>query len=113
MLFGVGNTSRCSFLTSKVTRTLDSGTRNFTECAAAFKRYAMQVGQNDIIWYFFMPITSIISLRAQVLLPENAKRKETYKKVPSLLVILTLSNSIFHFKNLGVPLKQISEEKNM
>ena len=113
MLFGVRNTSRCSFLTSNVTRTLYSGTRNFTECAAAFKRYAMRVGLSDIIWTFFMPITSIISLRAQVLLPENDKRKETYKKVPSSLVILILSNSIFHFINLGVPLKQISEKKHV
>ena len=75
------------------------------------KRYAMRGGQNEIIWTFFMPITSIISLRAQVLLPENDKRKEKYKKVPSLLVILILSYSIFHFINLGVPLKQISEKK--
>ena len=110
MLFGVRNTSRCSFLTSNVTRTLHSGTSNFTECAAVVKRYAMQVEQNDIIWTFFMPITSI-SLRAQVLLPENDKRKEKCKKLPSLLVILILSNSIFHFINLGVPLKQISEKK--
>ena len=58
-----------------------------------------------------MPITSIISFRAQVLLTENDKRKEKYKKVPSLLVILMLSNSIFHFINLEVPLKQISEKK--
>ena len=71
----------------------------------------MRVGLSDIIWTFFMPITSIISLRAQVLLPENDKRKEKYKKVPSLLVILILSNSIFHFINLGVPLKQMSEKK--
>ena len=75
------------------------------------KGYAMRGGQNEIIWTFFMPITSIISLRAQVLLPENDKRKEKYKKVPSLLVILILSYSIFHFINLGVPLKQISEKK--
>ena len=46
-----------------------------------------------------------------MLLPENDKRKEKYKKVPSLLVILMLSNSIFHFINLEVPLKQISEKK--
>ena len=39
------------------------------------------------------------------------KRKEKYKKMPSLLVILMLSNSIFDFKNLEVPLKQISEKK--
>ena len=73
----------------------------------------MRVGLSDIIWTFFMPITSIISLRAQVLLPENDKRKEKYKKVPSLLVILMLSNSIFHFINLEVPLKQISEKKHV
>ena len=47
-----------------------------------------------------------------MLLPENDKRKEKYKKVLSLLVILILANnSIFHFINLVVPLKQISEEK--
>ena len=111
MLFGGEKYITFSFLTSNVTRTLQSGTRNFTECVAAIKRYAMQVGQNDIMWTFFMSITSIISLKAQVLLPENDKRKEKYKKVPSLLVILILSNSIFHFINLGVPLKQMSEKK--
>ena len=52
-------------------------------------------------------------LRAQALLPENDKRKEKYKKVPSLLVILILSNSIFRFINLGVPLKQISEKEHV
>ena len=62
---------------------------------------------------FFMLITSIISSRAQALLPENDKRKETYKKLSSLLVILILSNSIFHFINHGVPLKQISEKKHV
>ena len=105
MLFGVRNTSRCSFLTSNMTRTLYAGASNFTECAAAVMRYAVRVGQNHIIWTFLMPITSIIALRAQVLLPENNKRKEKYKKVSSLLVILILSYSIFHFANLGVPLK--------
>ena len=90
---------------------LHSGTSNFTECAAVAKKCAMRVGQNDIIWTFFMLITSIILLRAQVLLPENDKRKEKYKKVPSLLVILILSNSVFHIINLGVPLKEISEKK--
>ena len=73
----------------------------------------MRVGQNHIIWTFLMPITSIISLRAQVLLPENNKREEKYKKVSSLLVILILSYSIFHFVNLGVPLKYISEKKHV
>ena len=48
-----------------------------------------------------------------MLLPENDKRKETYKKVPSSVVILILSNSVFHFINLGVPLKQISEKKHV
>ena len=52
MIFGVRNISHCSFLMSNVTRTLHGGTRNFTECAAAFQRYAMPVGQNDIIWTF-------------------------------------------------------------
>ena len=89
----------------------------------------MRVEQNEIIWTFFMPITSIICLREQVLLPENDKRKEKYKKVLScyinlyiiyyifiyyiILVILILSNSIFHFINLGISLKQISEKKHV
>ena len=71
----------------------------------------MLVGKHVVIWTFSMPITSIISLKAEVLLPENYKRKEKYKKVLSLLVILILSNSIFHFINLGASLKQISEKK--
>ena len=106
------NTSRCSFLTSNEMRTLHSGTSNFTECTSAVKRCAMRVGQNDIIWTFFMPITSIL-LRAQVLLPENDKRKKKYKRVPSWLVILILSNSIFHFINPGVPVRQISGKKQV
>ena len=52
----------------------------------------MRVGQNDIIWTFLMPITSIIMLRAQVLLPENDKGKETYKNVLSCYI---------NFKQLG------------
>ena len=52
----------------------------------------MRVGQNDIIWTFLMPITSIILLRAQVLLPENDKGKETYKNVLS---------GYINFKQLG------------
>ena len=48
-----------------------------------------------------------------MLLPENDKRKEKYKKVPSLLVTLILSNSIFPIINLGVPLKEIYEKKHV
>ena len=77
MLFGVRNTSRCSFLTSNVTRTLHSGTSNFKKCAAAVKRYAMRVGQNNIIWTFFMPVNL---LRAQVLYLKMIKRRKNIKR---------------------------------
>ena len=76
-LFGDRNWCLCSSFMLKVTRMVQIGTNSLTEWFAAVRRYAILVGQNDIILTFFIPRTSMTSFKAQVFFPGKKRKMMT------------------------------------